>query len=642
MRSKSIGLYGSPPIGLELQVTAWAYDSPDIALNSTLFRKNRLINKGLFTVDSLFLGLWSDVDIGNYTDDFVGCDSILGLAYGYSSTGLDHDFAQFDLYSPAVGYTIMNEDAHPPTSSCYFTTPANFDGFLGDYDGTLRMYNWLNGYLPLDDIHNPTPYQFKSGPEKGRITKFPLSGDPVTGTGDIDGEGDNYVPGDRRMLLSSGPLEFNTGDTLEIIDARIGGYGTAYHPYAVEWLKINVRQIKAQYPNYFTRDDFSTPQIDGIATEGEIHIDWGANQDLISATEQRETGSSFKFEGYNIWQLPDENSSVEDGIKIATYDLPTQPRIIMGYEYDPASGILIKRPLAYGNNSGIQRFLTISRDSLNQQNLIDGQPYHFAVTAYYYSDLKDLPFPLLESEPGIITIRAQNSNPGYKTHSGDTLSVIHSGKSHGKVTPIVINPSALTGHSYQISFSDPTHWSITDITKSEIKTENQTNLSGDFNYPTIDGILPIVTGPEYTRLSGWDYEGNRWVSGYQWGGQEFFGGLDIGHRFMGSTLDTLDLVPVRLVFQDQASVDESGFISEGAVYHRNEDYAHAGTGQLPFAAYDMVDPDQPRRLNICFVEDDREGAAGQNANLIWDMGWNGHEFGSNGRPRVYFYYEFYI
>ncbi len=148
--------------------------------------------------------------------------------------------------------------------------------------------------------------------------------------------------------------------------------------------------------------------------------------------------------------------------------------------------------------------------------------------------------------------------------------------------------------------------------------------------------MPIVTGPEYTRLSGWDYEGNRWVSGYQWGGQEFFGGLDIGHRFMGSTLDTLDLVPVRLVFQDQASVDESGFISEGAVYHRNEDYAHAGTGQLPFAAYDMVDPDQPRRLNICFVEDDREGASGQNANLIWDMGWNGHEFGSNGAREYIF------
>ena len=36
------------------------------------------------------------------------------------------------------------------------------------------------------------------------------------------------------------------------------------------------------------------------------------------------------------------------------------------------------------------------------------------------------------------------------------------------------------------------------------------------------------------------------------------------------------------------------------------------------------------------MEDDRAGSAGTNANLIWDMGWNGAEFGANGAREYIF------
>ena len=497
------------------------------------------------------------------------------------------------------------------------------------------MYNLLNGYLYKKDIDNPEPFRYQSGPNKGKITKFPLSGDPLRGVGDIDGQGDNSGPGDRRMLLSTGPVTFVPGDTLELIEARVCGMGTPYHPYAVEWLKKNVRQIKAQYPNFITQDRLPTPQLDAVAVNGAIHIDWGHNQELIYDTEQKPTGNSYKFEGYNIRQLPEADAPLKESVRIASYDLPSPPRLITGYAYDESAGMLIEKPLAFGTNSGIQRFLTVTRDTINQQNFIDGQSYHFAVTAYYYSDINDLPFPVIESKPGRFSLRAQADNPGYSISSGEILSVVHTGLSHGNVKPIVVNPAMVTGHSYQISFSDYNNWSVTDITDGVIKAENQSNLSGDYNYPIIDGILPVVTGPEYNHLSGWDYDGNRWVSGYNWGGQEFFGGLDIGHRFLGSTLDSTELVPVRLEFQDQSGVDLSGYLSEGAVYRRDQDYAYAGTGQLPFAAYDVSDPDNPRRLNISFCEQDSGGW--YEANFIWDMGWNGNEFpGSEGAHEYIF------
>ena len=80
-------------------------------------------------------------------------------------------------------------------------------------------------------------------------------------------------------------------------------------------------------------------------------------------------------------------------------------------------------------------------------------------------------------------------------------------------------------------------------------------------------------------------------------------------------------------------VSSHGYISKGAVYRRDKGYEYEGTGELPIAAYDISDPDNPRRLNICFVEDDNQ--EGVTANLIWDMGWTGSEFpGDRGGPRI--------
>ncbi len=67
-----------------------------------------------------------------------------------------------------------------------------------------------------------------------------------------------------------------------------------------------------------------------------------------------------------------------------------------------------------------------------------------------------------------------------------------------------------------------------------------------------------------------------------------------------------------MVFQDKAGVDADGFISKGAVYRRDLGYPFAGIGQLPFACYDISDPQNPCRVNICFVESDGEAGAAAN------------------------------
>src|SRR5207245_2238128 len=53
------------------------------------------------------------------------------------------------------------------------------------------------------------------------ITTFQVSGDPVSGTGWLDSD-----PGDRRLLISSGPFAMAPGDAQEIVLAIVIGQGS--------------------------------------------------------------------------------------------------------------------------------------------------------------------------------------------------------------------------------------------------------------------------------------------------------------------------------------------------------------------------------------------------------------------------------
>jgi len=137
-----------------------------------------------------------------------------------------------------------------------------------------------------------------------------------------------------------------------------------------------------------------------------------------------------------------------------------------------------------------------------------------------------------------------------------------------------------------------------------------------------------ITINDYFGFYDWSYEGDPWISGVNWGGDHFYGGADNGANFFGSTLGPGDLETVQMFFQDSSDVLANGYSSTGAVYRRDLSYAHAGSGELPFAAYDMSDTLNPRQLNICFVEDDNYATA----NKVWDLGWNGggdpYDYGS--------------
>ena len=105
-----------------------------------------------------------------------------------------------------------------------------------------------------------------------------------------------------------------------------------------------------------------------------------------------------------------------------------------------------------------------------------------------------------------------------------------------------------------------------------------------------------------------EWEGEpRWLGGIDWGGGAFFGSIGYGRFFFTSSVPDDGHVPVEI----RLSSTETTLAQ---TFRRDWGYIPGGVGVFPGAAYDISDPNQPRRLNIGFVEDETQGAVNQ----LWD------------------------
>ncbi len=190
----------------------------------------------------------------------------------------------------------------------------------------------------------------------------------------------------------------------------------------------------------------------------------------------------------------------------------------------PEYGSFVRIPVQVGADSGIQHFLVIENDALNDHPLQTGTPYAFAVSAYNAKDQNndgvvdnDYPETSLESTFSIVTVTPQSTRPGmrYPNTPGDTLVVTKTGRSRGHVSVEVVDPAALTGDAYQIEFNEAPQyfiengnttdvwhtWNLVNITADKILLADQTNLSGDNDYLVTDGMLVRVSGVKKKPVS---------------------------------------------------------------------------------------------------------------------------------------------
>lgn len=472
----TIFLSGSSPIGLEVQTTVWAYNQPTTSLGQVVFKKYKILNKSGCRIDSMYACQWSDPDLGDYGDDLTGCDVDLSLMFAYNGYPSDNSYKSFNLPPAAVGYDFFQgpivdgapgdtavfdlkkwpgKKNLPMTSYGYFGSGTKWtDPDMGKYTGTLQWFNLLRGYAPTDDIIDPTYFKVTTGPNEGMDTMFPLSGDPVTGEGDVDGI--KYKRGDRRMLQSTGPFVMENGDVQEIVVAVIGGMG-GDNIQSLDVLKIRDNIAQDAYNSLFMAvpKPPAQPNVQATVYSDKITLDWSWDQDAIDKTEVPII-IGYEFEGYNVYQLPSAIAGVDDkrAKRIATYDLVNGIREIYSPVFEPSTGKFVDWPVQLGEDTGIKRFETITKDHINDLPFYKGSTYHFAVTTYNYDPNLTID-RALESAPVKFSLTIQDEKPGDELFNDgeEQFGTNHeTGVAGASVNFKVINPEQLTGDDYEVFF----------------------------------------------------------------------------------------------------------------------------------------------------------------------------------------------
>jgi len=473
--SRSLHTYGSNPIGLESQTLVWGFNKKNF-LGDVVFKKYTLINKSTTLIDSMYLAYWTDDDLGDASDDYVGCDTLLNLGYSYNGDNTDGDGSgiQYGTPPPAVGHLFVQGPVIPgePSDSAkydrkwlpgyknlpltsfmiYIGGSARYlDPQQGTYIGTLQFYNNMKSLLwngnPIID------------PNTGLVSKFIVPGNPVAGEGWYEGPGwpGGSDPDDRRFLMSTGPFSMAPGDTQEVVIAIFIALGEDNIDSITE-LKKASRSVQIAYDlDFRTTPTMDKPILSTVRHDQSLTLYWESNTESFESTDplltikglQGVNDTTYSFEGYRIWQFRDIEGS--DPRVIFTYDKRNDVDII--YEWKTIDGFPAYVVGVNGPNEGIRRSQLITKSTYDDNLLNNANPYYFAVTAYAYSEHSDPAY--IESEPEIVEVipglKSIDENIVYDRE--DIILADHNeGVGDGSVELIVMDPYALTGNEYSVIF----------------------------------------------------------------------------------------------------------------------------------------------------------------------------------------------
>jgi hypothetical protein len=263
------GIWGqSKPLGVEVRQTCWAYENkfPDAQ-----FIRFQIYNKGIKNLDSTYFMLWSDPDLGDAFDDYIGCDTtkdINGISHnlGYCYNGGNIDgapgYGGYGIAPPAVGFKILQG---PKIQGEVSDTAISFgQKWIGYVNGKITSFNYFcgpgQGGCTNPDWYDPNryaqTYNVMRGltvtgrpwitPE-GDTTKFVFAGDPVIGTGWINSN--LLLPSDVRFTLPTGPATIAVGDSQEVIYAVYMALGTS------NLNSITELKNTSKFLNFFYKND---------------------------------------------------------------------------------------------------------------------------------------------------------------------------------------------------------------------------------------------------------------------------------------------------------------------------------------------------------------------------------------------------
>jgi len=511
-------LYGALPFGFEMQVTIWGYNLP-APVGNMMFRKYIVINKGSNIVEDMYFGAWSDPDVGDASDDYVGCDTLMDMGFAYNAWDYD---AQYRYTPPSVGFQILQG----PLVDGAPSDVANFMGWkipgkknlpmtafgwvyknygrehdppLASYSGTIHLYNYLQG-LHMSGIPFMVPASLGGG-----ATSFPYSGNPVTGEGYLLSM--ESWPGDKRLMESMGPFEMMPGDTQEVIIAQIvaGAFEGCSNLGSLGLLKLYAEHSRYLYEHDFDAPGhFTSPTVNATSLERELILTWDTDENRELETY---TAGGYEFQGYKVYQLSSGDLDESESKLIATFDKIDHIKAVVVSSVNYANGQPVLKECAEGKDTGIIRYIQIKEDSFSNLPLNDGTNYFFAVTSYFISLKGGELFGYLESLPEVIKAMPESPNIGvqYGGEYGEEIETsLCTGISTGTVSVAIVDPTKLTGDEYEVQFTDDlpykNKWSLINKTKANVLLTDKSTETGIQEAYLVDGFRIEVSNAAKTLI----------------------------------------------------------------------------------------------------------------------------------------------
>jgi hypothetical protein len=205
---------GGDPIGAEVHLMFYQIQSNDYR-NETTYLNTKVFNRGGETLYNFKIGFYMDPDLGNYADDFVGCDSTRNMAFVYNADAIDESnggaigygenppaFGIVALSNPMVGFVSYNSLNTPPHSDP--TLPSQFYNYMsGLWQDASNMVYGGQGFTGSSGASNiPTRFQYSGNPADSASWTERTAG------------GNGNTPGDRRLLMIMNQQDFNVDSHL--------------------------------------------------------------------------------------------------------------------------------------------------------------------------------------------------------------------------------------------------------------------------------------------------------------------------------------------------------------------------------------------------------------------------------------------
>ena len=396
---------------IEIQTTAFAFATND-EINDMTFYTTSLINRGANQLTNTYFGQWVDADLGNYSDDYVGCDVNLSLGFCYNGDDNDEGVLGYGLNPPSVGVDFFEG---PTIDTTINGVDTSIELGLSKFVFYNNDQNQINGnpFAP-SDFYNYLQGKWRTGADiqyggDGNAgtdgTKadymFPGKSDS-THTAPWTEEGAGNLPADRRFLQSSGPFILKPGAvqnlTVGVVWARAPFGGASG---SLSLLKEASKKAQSLFNSCFDLiDGPDAPDVEVHEQDQQIILSLGnTNTSLVenyTDSIERDFGTDiYKFQGYRVFQLKNGSvslsqlSDLSKAREIFQVDLEDNFDVLINQEFSADVGTSIPVLKVRGENKGLAHTVQITEDEFatgSNKTLVNFKTYYYIVLAYAAGD----------------------------------------------------------------------------------------------------------------------------------------------------------------------------------------------------------------------------------------------------------------